>query len=645
MTLEAHMEAKQSNTKKWLSISAALFTIQIAGTIGLIYSKFYIIYLLNILISLAGALFVYKMLKRKDVYSVNLEQEIHSHKQTFNELETSNMKLQNIFDSIDVAIWSHNLKTNKLLITSGIEKLYGYPLKAFYDDVDLWKKVIHPEDMDVINNRAQEIENGIVATSEYRIVKPDGEIRWIHDRGIPFLNEEQELMDFNSILIDITERKRAEMTIEHMAYFDELTGLPNRNGFMKAIEEKIKEANLKQGNLALFYLDLDRFNVLNDTLGHSFGDLLLQKVAELLKCSVGKKGEVFRRSGDEFLILMDFHSKAEVKEIAEGIITSFTKPFLLSGQEVFITPSIGISLFPGNGSDSESLLKRADSALYQAKERGRNTYQFFTEQRDSKMERRLNLEHGLRKALNNNELFLVYQPQVQLCTSKIIGVETLLRWNKEDEGIISPADFIPIAEETGLIILIGEWVLKNACIQGAKWHKQGYSELVMSVNISVRQLLDETFIDRVESILAEAQFPASFLELEITESTTMESMEETLPVLHRLRSKGIKISIDDFGTGYSSLTYLRRLPVDTLKIDKMFIDDILTDTKSGAIVKTIIDMGQNLGFHVIAEGIESAEQVDSLLENGCLCGQGFHLYKPLKAEELENYLQENMVIS
>jgi EAL domain-containing protein (putative c-di-GMP-specific phosphodiesterase class I) len=334
-----------------------------------------------------------------------------------------------------------------------------------------------------------------------------------------------------------------------------------------------------------------------------------------------------------------------VKETAERIISSFTKPFLLSGQEVFITPSIGISLFPGHGSDSETLLKRADSALYQAKDRGRNTYQFFTEQRDGKMEKRLNLEHGLRKALNNNEFFLVYQPQVQLCTNKIIGVETLLRWNKEDEGIISPADFIPIAEETGLILPIGEWVLKNACIQGAEWHKQGFNDLVMSVNISVRQLLDETFIERVESILEEAQFPASHLELEITESTTMESMEETLPVLHRLRASGIKISIDDFGTGYSSLTYLRRLPVDTLKIDKMFIDDILIDTKSGAIVKTIIDMGQNLGFHVIAEGIESRAQIERLLEHGCLCGQGYHLYKPLEADKLERSLQENMVNS
>jgi diguanylate cyclase (GGDEF)-like protein len=407
----------------------------------------------------------------------------------------------------------------------------------------------------------------------------------------------------------------------------------------------MKEADCAQNDLALFYLDLDRFNVLNDTLGHSFGDLLLQQVADLLKNAISQKGEVFRRSGDEFLLLMDFHSMNEVKVIAEDLIASFTKPFLLSGQEVYITPSIGISLYPGNGSDSDTLLKRADSALYQAKERGRNTYQFFTEQRDGKMERRLNLEHGLRKALNNNELFLVYQPQVELCSKKIMGVETLLRWNREDEGMVSPVEFIPIAEETGLILPIGEWVLKNACLQGAKWQKQGFSELMISVNISVRQLLDESFIERVESILAETDFPASLLELEITESTTMESMEETLPVLHRLRLKGIKISIDDFGTGYSSLTYLRKLPVDTLKIDKMFIDDILTDSKSGAIVKTIIDMGQNLGFHVIAEGIESAEQVDSLLENGCLCGQGYYLYKPHKADEIENHLEKNMAIS
>lgn len=638
------MALKHSNKKKWVGIIAVFLTIHFAGTIGTIQSKTFIMPALDIGTIFVFSFFVYKMLKEKDSHAMELEREIQKHKETYAELEASRVKLQNVFDSIDVAIWSHNLQTNKLLITSGIEKLYGYPLQAFYEDADLWKKVIHPDDNEIILKRASDIENGIIATSEYRILRPDGEIRWIHDRGIPFLNEKKELIDFNSILIDITERKHAEMTINQMAYFDELTGLPNRNGFMETIEQKMKELDLKKGNMALLYLDLDRFNVLNDTLGHSFGDLLLQKVADLLKLTVAGKGQVFRRSGDEFLILLEFNNESEVRTVAEDIIFSFTKPFLLSGKEVFTTPSIGISLYPGNGYDSDTLLKRADSALYQAKDRGRNTYQFFTEQHDSKMERRLNLEHGLRKALKNNELFLVYQPQVEFHTSKIMGVEALLRWKKNSEGIVSPAEFIPIAEETGMILPIGEWVLKNACQQGSKWHENGYKDLFISVNISVRQLLEESFVERVESILAETHFPASFLELEITESTTMESMEESLPVLHRLRAKGIRISIDDFGTGYSSLTYLRQLPVDTLKIDKMFIDDILTDSKAGAIVKTIIDMGHNLSFHVIAEGIESCKQIEFLLEQGCLYGQGYYLFKPLKPEELEKHLQETMVI-
>jgi diguanylate cyclase (GGDEF)-like protein/PAS domain S-box-containing protein len=634
-----------SNKKKWLSIIAAFFTIHLAGSIGSIYTQNIWMYVLDIGAVFVFGIFVYKMLKEKDSYAIDLEKEIKKHKETHAELEASRGNLQNVFDSIDVAIWSHNLQTNKLLITSGIEKLYGYPLQAFYDDVDLWKKVIHPDDLEITIMRASDIEKGIITTSEYRILRPDGDIRWIQDRGIPFLNDKEELVDFNSILIDITERKHAEMTINQMAYFDELTGLPNRNGFMETFEQKMNEVDLKQGNLALLYLDLDRFNVLNDTMGHSFGDLLLQKVADLLKSTVAGKGQVFRRGGDEFLIILEFKDEEEVRAVAEDIICSFTKPFLLSGKEVFTTPSIGISLYPGNGSDSDTLLKRADAALYQAKDRGRNTYQFFTEQHDGKMERRLNLEHGLRKALKKNELFLVYQPQVQFHTKKIAGVEALLRWNKDTEGIISPGEFIPIAEDTGMILPIGEWVLKNACLQGAKWHQNGFNDLLISVNISVRQLLEESFVDRVESILNETYFPASALELEITESTTMESMEETLPVLNRLREKGIRISIDDFGTGYSSLTYLRQLPVDTLKIDKMFINDILTDPKAGAIVKTIIDMGHNLSFHVIAEGIESCKQIDFLLEQGCMYGQGYHLFKPLKPEELEKHLQENMVIN
>ncbi|WP_226535464.1 putative bifunctional diguanylate cyclase/phosphodiesterase [Fictibacillus halophilus] len=635
----------QSNKKKWLSIIAAFFTIHLAGSIGSIYTQNIWMYVLDIGAVFVFGIFVYKMLKEKDSYAIDLEKEIKKHKETYAELEASRVNLQNVFDSIDVAIWSHNLQTNKLLITSGIEKLYGYPLQSFYDDVDLWKKVIHPDDLEITIMRAADIEKGIINTSEYRILRPDGDIRWIQDRGIPFLNDKGELIDFNSILIDITERKHAELTINQMAYFDELTGLPNRNGFMETFEQKMNEVDLKQGNLALLYLDLDRFNVLNDTLGHSFGDLLLQKVADLLKLTVAGKGQVFRRGGDEFLILLEFKDVAEVITVAEEIICSFTKPFLLSGKEVFTTPSIGISLYPGNGSDSDTLLKRADAALYQAKDRGRNTYQFFTEQHDGKMERRLNLEHGLRKALKKNELFLVYQPQVQFHTKKITGVEALLRWNKDSEGIISPGEFIPIAEDTGMILPIGEWVLKNACLQGYKWHQNGFDELLISVNISVRQLLEESFVSRVEQILTETHFPASSLELEITESTTMESLEETLPVLNRLREKGIRISIDDFGTGYSSLTYLRQLPVDTLKIDKMFIDDILTDPKAGAIVKTIIDMGHNLSFHVIAEGIESCKQIDFLLEQGCMYGQGYHLFKPLKPEELEKHLQENMVIN
>ncbi|GGB47727.1 putative bifunctional diguanylate cyclase/phosphodiesterase [Fictibacillus barbaricus] len=639
------MPLKHSKTKKWINIIAVLFTLQVISTIGLMFIQNYLIYVLDLIIVALFGVLVYKILKIKDSYAINLEEEILKHKETFSELEASRTKLQNIFDSIDVAIWSHNIESNKLLITSGIEKLYGYPLQAFYEDAELWKKVIHPEDSEIIQRRAIDIQNGNVATSEYRIIRPNGEIRWIHDRGIPFLNEERKLVDFNSILIDVTERKRAEITIEHMAYFDELTGLPNRNGFMQTIEEQMKEAELKNSNLALLFLDLDRFNVLNDTLGHSFGDLLLQKVAELLKSTVSHKGKVFRRSGDEFLILLEFNKICEVKTIAEEIIHSFTKPFMLSGQEVFTTPSIGISTYPGNGSDSETLLKRADSALYQAKERGRNTYQFFTNQHDGKMERRLNLEHGLRKALINHEFFLMYQPLVQITAKKIVGVEALLRWNKEDEGIISPAEFIPIAEETGMIIPIGEWVLKNACLQGAKWHENGYSDLLISVNISVRQLLEESFIERVESILSETNFPASSLEMEITESTTMQNMDEAIPVLNRLREKGIRISVDDFGTGYSSLTYLRQLPVDTLKIDKMFIDDILIDPKAGAIVKTIIDMGHNLDFYVIAEGIETSQQIEFLLEQGCLYGQGYHLFKPLAAKDVAAYLQQNMVIN
>ncbi|MFC7373307.1 putative bifunctional diguanylate cyclase/phosphodiesterase [Fictibacillus iocasae] len=629
------MNAYLPDKIKWFAGIAFLYGLHIAVEVGLLptISRQAEI-LLNLVTMLLIFVMLYMMLKKKNDSLESLKNEIKLHKETHEELKVNRERLQNIFDSIDVAIWSHNLQTDKLMISPGIEKLYGISMNQFFTDVQLWRKVIHEDDAPVIEERAKKIANGEIVTSEYRIIRPNGDIRWIQDRGIPFLDADNRLIEFHSVLFDITPRKQSEQTINQLAFFDELTGLPNLTGFMKRIEAKLIEARILKKSVNILLLDLDRFKVVNDTLGHSFGDRLLQQVAKLLKKAVGEAGEVFRRGGDEFIIILE-HTESEIlNNTTSMIIDSFKSPFFLGGQEMYSSPSIGISVFPEHGEDVETLLKNADSALYLAKERGRNNSQFFSDHLNERVKKKLQVEHGLHKAIENKEFKLVYQPQFELSTGKVIGAEALLRWEHPKEGLISPVEFIPVAEETGLILPIGEWVVQEACRQTKVWHDKGYEGLLVAVNISAKQLIDGAFIRIIEAALNDNGLKPDNLELEITEST-MQNIDETLPVLNKLREMGVSISIDDFGTGYSSLSYLMHLPVNTLKIDKMFVDDIGSSPKGDAIVRTIINMGQNLGFNVIAEGIELAEQVEYLMSQGCQQGQGYFFSKPLDPAVIE----------
>ncbi|MFC0187807.1 putative bifunctional diguanylate cyclase/phosphodiesterase [Fictibacillus aquaticus] len=629
------MKSYWQDKMKWFTGIAFLYSLHIAGEFGFLPIKGHIgEILMNLSTLLLIFVVLFFMFKKKNDYLDNLKEEIELHKDTHEELKVNRERLQNIFDCIDVAIWSHNIKAEKLMISPGIEKLYGIPMERFFEDVQLWSKVIHPDDAGIMEERAAKVAKGEIVTSEYRIIWPNGEIRWIQDRGIPFLDEDQTLAEFHSVLFDITDRKQSEHTINQLAFYDELTGLPNLTGFIKRVETKLVKARVEKKSLAVLFLDLDRFKVVNDTLGHSFGDRLLQQVSQLLIKTIGEHGEAFRRGGDEFIITLENIHKEELQRITSSIIAAFKRPFFLGGQEIYTSPSIGISIFPEHGEDVESLLKNADSALYLAKERGRNNGQFFSENLNERIKKKLQVEHGLHKALENNEFRLVYQPQFELSTGQMIGAEALLRWEHPKQGVISPVDFIPVAEETGLIIPIGEWVINEACRQHRYWQDKGYNGLLVAVNISARQLLDETFTATIERAIHENGLYPENLELEITEST-MHNIEESLPVLNRLKEMGVSISIDDFGTGYSSLAYLMHLPINTLKIDKMFIQDTGRSPKSDAIVKTIINMGNNLGFNVIAEGIEEASQVEYLEKLGCQQGQGYFFSRPVEAGELE----------
>jgi PAS domain S-box/diguanylate cyclase (GGDEF) domain len=439
-----------------------------------------------------------------------------------------------------------------------------------------------------------------------------------------------------SIIRDISKRKKVENLLTHQAQHDALTGLPNRLCFNESLNMALKKSRTSQGKLAVMFLDLDRFKLINDTMGHNAGDLLLKKVAGRVGKALRAGDTLARLGGDEFLILLsDLKHDHEVVSVSERILKVFTQPIIIDDNEVYISTSIGISLYPRDASDMESLVKQADIAMYYAKEKGRNNYQFFTQELNIKANERLTTEYSLRKALTLEEFVLHYQPQVDFQSGSIVGLEALLRWYSKERGLVSPAAFIPVAEETGLIVPIGEWVLRTACRQNVAWQLQGYSPMRMAVNISARQFSEPNFIKVVSTILEETGMDAHWLELEITESVAMEKGEASAELLRRFKELGVRISIDDFGTGFSSLNYLRSMPIDTIKIDQSFIQDISSDQNGEEVVTAIIQLAKNLKLKVIAEGVETDSQWSFLKNKECDEMQGFLYSKAVTSEETE----------
>jgi diguanylate cyclase (GGDEF)-like protein/PAS domain S-box-containing protein len=442
-----------------------------------------------------------------------------------------------------------------------------------------------------------------------------------------------------SVVRDITERTYAEEQIKHLAYHDALTNLPNRLLFKDRLTVALSHAQRDGSRLAVLFLDLDRFKVINDSLGHNIGDQLLQAVAARVTACVRDSDTVARLGGDEFTVLLPRLNRSDdAAPIASKIIEAVRYPFHIEGREFFITTSIGISLFPEDGTDAESLIKNADTAMYQAKELGRDNYQLFNAVVNAKALQRISLEHGLRRAMTSNEFEVHYQPIFDLRSGRINGMEALLRWTHPTMGPIPPSTFIPLAEATGTMIPIGTWALREACRQAKAWHDAGHRSLTLAVNLSVTQLQQADLVDRVRTILAETELPARLLELEITESSAMQSPETSIRTLYELKKLGIRISLDDFGTGHSSLSYLKRFPIDTLKIDQSFVRDITTDPDTAAIVTAIIAMAHSLRLKVIAEGVEYTEQANFLRRHNCDQMQGFLITRPVAASEFLNYV-------
>jgi len=442
--------------------------------------------------------------------------------------------------------------------------------------------------------------------------------------------------------VDITDRKSAEEAIERLAFFDPLTQLPNRLLLQERLKHSIEKARRENKQLALMMLDLDRFKAVNDSLGHLAGDELLRQVGGRITNQLRNSDMVARLGGDEFIVLLEnINSPSDAARLAEEIITSLSKPFKLTqSDDVWIGASIGISLYPQHGGSSEILMDHADKALYQAKDQGRGCFAYFSEDLTTAARERLELETRLRHAIQQEELRIFYQPKVDIASGRIVGAEALVRWEDPIKGLISPACFIPIAEETSLIVEIGEWVLRETCSQGYYWLVRGLPPLTLAVNVSPHQFRRSDINALVARVLAETNFPAVQLELEITESGLMENQDNATDILNNLRNQGIQLAIDDFGTGYSSLSYLKRFPVNVLKIDKSFIDEIPHNKDDMEIAATIIAMGHTLGFKVLAEGVETPEQLAFLLKKGCDSYQGYIKSKPVSAREFAELLRK-----
>ena len=448
------------------------------------------------------------------------------------------------------------------------------------------------------------------------------------------------IQNYIAVSSDISERKAADERIHFMAHYDALTGLPNRVLLHDRLLQAILHAKRKNTKVAILFLDLDRFKIINDTLGHSVGDLLLQAVAKRLQKCVRATDTVARIGGDEFIIVLnDLVDSDLVGKVAQKIMTTIAESFLIREQELHTTTSIGISLFPADGVANEELISNADVAMYRAKENGKNTYQFFTSSMNTSSYERLTVENKLRRALERQEFILHYQPQVDSGTGKIIGAEALVRWQNPEIGLVPPDMFISLAEENGLIVPIGEWVLREACRQNAEWQKLGLPKLTVAVNLSAMQFHQKNLTDMIAEALKETGLHSDWLELEITESGIMKH-GNAISTLNELRDMGIKLSIDDFGTGYSSLSHLKKFPLNKLKIDKSFVDDITTDHDDAAIASAIISMAKSLHLKVIAEGVENKEQLAFLQSQGCYEIQGYFFSRPLPAKDFKLFVEQ-----
>lgn len=576
------------------------------------------------------------LLQDISVLNYKLEDKV---KRRTRELEESQQRYKSLFEQSSASIYSLDLEGKITSINSACEKLSGYSSaellgNSVFDLLDMKSKELSLSYFSrVINSGPQNFE--IPFTTKHGI-KSELDITFIP------IKVDNIVIGTYGIVKDITENKKSRQKIHHMAFHDSLTGLPNRRLFQNTLEELVSDLKNTSLKAAVMYIDLDRFKGVNDTLGHETGDQLLVAVSNRLKNCLRNTDLIARQGGDEFTVLLpNLISKVDAANVAEKILNALSDPFLINEQELAVSGSIGIAIFPEDGKDSVTLMKNADAAMYRVKEEGKNGYQLYTPEMNEIAAKKFMLEKSLKQALKQNELLLYYQPQIDVRSNKIIGAEALVRWKHPELGLIFPGEFIPLAEETGLILPMSEWILKTACSQMKLWLEKGYVLPKIGVNISPKQFQLNNFIDIISGILEDTGLKGEYLDFEITESIAMQKENEVISKILDLKRMGSTVSIDDFGTGYSLLSYLKKFPITTLKIAQQFVSEIQSDSDEKAIVSAIIAMAKNLNLNIIAEGVESEAHVNFLCNQNCHIMQGYFFSRPMPAEEFEKLLAKN----
>ncbi len=575
-------------------------------------------------------------------FSLELEKQIELRTEDLvdqkNKLFQSKQMFQSLYEHHPDPIFTLDLYGNFLNVNNAGTTLLGYQTNELL--LRPCHSLVYEKDAQKVIDTLRYVKQGHSTSLDIRAYHKNRDIYYLHVTAVPIILKEH-ITGIYLMIKDITESKQQQEQINFLAYHDTLTELANRRAFQEYLESAIIRAKKEKSSFAVMFLDLDRFKIINDTLGHRVGDLLLIAVAKRLQQISKPNVKIARLAGDEFTLLAeDYEEDSEVQRIADNILSSMNEPFEIENHLLQISPSIGIAIYPEDGEDAMSILQHADMAMYETKHKGKNGSSFYTKELYEKMERRARIEKDLPLALANHEFSIVYQPQIDIVTKKIIGAEALIRWQHPELGMISPCEFIPIAEETIQMIPLSHWMLKQACQQLQVWHRFGYCDLNMSVNLSAKEFQQDNLIDVILNILQEANLEPKFLTLELTERIAMIDEEETLLKLRQLKEYGIQTSIDDFGTGYSSLAYLSLYPIDTLKVPREFTQMAKHREEEKAIVSTILSLANTLKFSVVAEGIETKEQLQFLQNNGCKYMQGYYFSKPLSGKEFMKFLQK-----